>query len=207
MTAKPKSKSDSSHFSSFDRLCQVLKTATALIGVIFLAAACSTYAADRYAISVDSQTKLKQIAATAPGRNVNVGEFTASTPGRKAIDCRAVGPIVTPDDETYEAFIRNALVDQLKLAEMYSADASRLITGHVDEINFTSMNGIWNIGVTITDETGRNFTVAETFDYDSSFYGETACNQTAQAFMPAVQDLIQKIVSHPVFAEMVADGA
>jgi hypothetical protein len=34
--------------------------------------------------------------------------------------------------------------------------------------------------------------------------GETACNQTAQALMPAVQDLIKKLVSNPEFKAIVA---
>jgi hypothetical protein len=36
----------------------------------------------------------------------------------------------------------------------------------------------------------------------SSYFGETACNQTAQALMPAVQDLIGKLVHAPEFASL-----
>jgi hypothetical protein len=34
-------------------------------------------------------------------------------------------------------------------------------------------------------------------------YGETACNQTAQALMPAVQNLVGKVVRDPAFVELV----
>ena len=37
-------------------------------------------------------------------------------------------------------------------------------------------------------------------DYDTSFIGEKACALTAQAFPPAVQTLIGKLVHHPDFA-------
>lgn len=46
--------------------------------------------------------------------------------------------------------------------------------------------------------------VSENYAYTSSFYGETACNQTAQAFMPAVQNLVGKIVRSPEFVALIA---
>ena len=81
--------------------------------VAILSAGCSTYAADRYAISMDSQTELKQIAVSSQGQGISVDKFTATEPGQTEIACRAVGPIKTPDGETFEAFIREALIDQL----------------------------------------------------------------------------------------------
>ena len=173
----------------------------------FLAAGCSTYAADRYAVSMDTQTELKQIAAMSPGKLVAVDQFTAAVPGKTEITCRAVGPIKTPDGETFEAFIRKALIDQLRLAELYSPDAPVSVSGNLDMIDFNTSSGIWNLALTVTDKAGRSFSVREDYDYESSFYGETACNQTAQAFMPAVQDLIQKVVKHPEFKAMVAGGS
>ena len=47
-------------------------------------------------------------------------------------------------------------------------------------------------------------TVSEDYEYTSSFYGETACNQTAQAFMPAVQNLVGKVVRSPEFMDLVS---
>jgi len=46
---------------------------------------------------------------------------------------------------------------------------------------------------------GRSLNVTEHYSYTSSYYGETACNQPAQALMPAVQDLIAKVVHAPEF--------
>lgn len=63
---------------------------------------------------------------------------------------------------------------------------------------------MWYLLLTISDTAGHSFAVSEDYDYQSSFVGETACNQTAQALMPAVQDLIKKIVSNPEFKGIVA---
>ena len=172
----------------------------------WLIAGCSTYAADRYAVSMDTQAELKQIIPQSPNQMIAVDQFTASEPGQTEIGCRAVGPIKTPDGETFEAFVQKALIDQLRLAELHAPDAPVHIGGNLNEISFSSMDGLWSLALTVTDNGGRSFSVREDYDYDSSFYGETACNQTAQALMPAVQNLIRKVVSHPAFQEMIIGG-
>jgi hypothetical protein len=177
-----------------------------ITAAIFFVVGCSTYAADRYAVSMDSQTELKQVAAASQGQGVAVEDFTASEPGQTEISCRAVGPIKTPDGETFEKFIQDALIDQLKLAELYSPESTSRIGGNLDAIDFNTNDGVWNLALTISDDSGQSFTVQEDYDYESSFYGETACNQTAQAFMPAIQNLIQKVVSNPTFKKMAVGG-
>lgn len=41
------------------------------------------------------------------------------------------------------------------------------------------------------------------YPFESGFDGITACNQTAQALAPAVQDLIKKTVTDTQFAALV----
>lgn len=183
-----------------------VKNIVLIAAVAFVTAGCSTYAADRYAVSMDSQTELKQIAASSPNQGVAVEEFTASEPRQTEIGCRAVGPIKTPDGETFEKFIQEALIDQLQLAELYSPQSALRVGGNLDAIDFNTNAGVWSLALTITDNSGRRITVREDYDYESSFSGETACNQTAQAFMPAVQNLIQKVVGNPAFKEMITGG-
>jgi hypothetical protein len=177
------------------------------IVAIWFVAGCSTYAADRYAISMDSQVELERVADASPDRKITVDAFTATEPGLTEIDCRAVGPIKTPDGETFEAYVRKALIDQLRLAHLYAPDGDVRIGGNLDEINFSSHEGMWYVVLTIKDDAGRSFTVREDYDFESSWYGETACNQTAQALMPAIQNLIRKTVNNPVFQEMIMKGA
>lgn len=135
------------------------------------------------------------------GNPVNVGPFTAAEPGRTRITCRGVGPIKTPDGEPFEAFIRKALLDELMLAEVYSPTAPIILTGHVDALDFSSgiTDSAWAIAVTLLSSNGKRLSVTERYVFTSSWYGETACNQTAQALMPAVQNVVEKIVQHPEF--------
>jgi hypothetical protein len=45
--------------------------------------------------------------------------------------------------------------------------------------------------------------VSEHYEFNSGYTAETACRQTSEAFMPAVQDLIAKIVKSPDFRALV----
>jgi hypothetical protein len=160
---------------------------------------CSTYAAHRYSISADDVVCLR----TLEGKTINVGKFTSTEPELKQISCRAVGPIKTPDGETFAEYIREALLDELRMANVYSADAPVTLTGNLDEIDFSSTSGTWDLTLTVNSSNGKSITVTENYSFTSSWVGETACNQTAQALMPAVQNLIGKFVQHERFKELV----
>lgn len=113
--------------------------------------------------------------------------------------CRGVGPIKTPDGEPFAGFVKSGLVSELKMAGVFAPGAAVQLTGKPDNIDFSSVTGAWNLGLTVTSSNGRSLSVAEKYSYTSSYFGETACNQTAQALMPAVQDLIAKVVHAPDF--------
>jgi len=169
--------------------------------LLFALSGCSTYAASRYSMSADNIVALR----TLNGRTVNIGPFTCSQPGLSEIMCRRVGPIKTPDGEPFSEFIRKALVDELKIANVFSATSPVTLTGNLDQIDFSSNTGNWKLALTVKSSNGRSVAVTEDYSYTTSFYGETACNQTAQAFMPAVQNLVGKIVRSPEFVPLISE--
>jgi hypothetical protein len=155
----------------------------------------------RYSISADNVVALRAV----PNSGISVGAFTqAPIPNQNpnSIMCRGVGPIKTPDGETFADFLRSSLVSELKIAGAYAAGAPVQLTGRLDNIDFSSVSGAWNLGLTVFSSNGRSISIAEKYGYTSSYYGETACNQTAQALMPAVQDLLGKLVQAPDFPSL-----
>ena len=178
-----------------------MKQGLVLLLLVALLSGCSTYAASRYSISVDNVVALR----TLNGKTVNVGAFPSSQPGKSDIMCRGVGPIKTPDGEPFSEFIRKALLDELKLANAFSPTAPVTLTGNLDLIDFDSHEGSWNLALTIKSSNGRLMVVKEDYSYKTSYYGETACNQTAQALMPAVQNLVGKIVRSPDFITLLSE--
>jgi len=177
-----------------------MKTAAslALIAVIGVLSGCSTYSAARYSSNADNVVALREL----QGKMVNVGAFSANKPGERVIMCRGVGPIKTPDGEPFADFIRKALVDELKIAGVFSATASVTLTGNLEAIDFSSASGSWNLALTVKSSNGKSIAASEKYPFTTSFYGETACNQTAQALMPAVQNLVGKIVRSSEFPSL-----
>ena len=162
-------------------------------------AGCSTYAIDRYSISADNVTALRALGDI----KINVGEFTSTKPNLREVNCRAVGPIKTPDGDTFAHFIQEAFTDELQIAELYSTTAPVTITGNLDHIGLSSMSGKWDLTLTVNSTNGQSVSVSDSYSYTTSFFGETACNQAAQSLMPAVQNVISKVITNPDFAGLV----
>src|SRR4051794_1706781 len=178
----------------------MLRTGLLLFALGFMAG-CDTYAAARYSISADSVMAQRQLG----GQTVNVGTFTAAVPGQSEIVCRAVGPIKTPDGQPFSEYVRKALIDEIKIAGIFSENAPATITGRLNEAMFSSVAGTWTLALTLTSNNGQSITEVETFSFTSSFAAVTACREAANAFMPAVQNLVVRLVRNPGFRRLVTN--
>jgi len=157
------------------------------------------YTTPRYRISLDNVTTLRALG----DNKINVGDFTSYKPGSKEILCRGVGRIKTPDGNTYADFIKEALIDELQFADLYYFGASVTLTGNLDSIDFSSYSGKWDIALTVNSSNGESISVSETYSFKSSWDGWAACLLTGDAFVPAVQNLIAKLVGNPKFPYLI----
>ncbi len=163
---------------------------------------CSTYMPQRYSISADNNVALKSIGAG----NINVGPFKG--PAGFDNSCRAAGPIAPPDNMSFEAYIQKALADELKVAGMFDDKQPKVtLTGTVEQLAFSSSRGLtggsWDIGLRVNSSNGKSTFVSEHYEFNSGFVADTACKQTAEAYLPAVQNLIGKLVKDPAFKTLV----
>lgn len=160
--------------------------------------ACSTYTTPRYAINADTNVALKSLGAT----NIAIGQFTG--PRDFSTSCRAAGPLAPPDGMSHTAYLQKAFEDELKVASAHATGSPRVIlTGTVTKLEFSSSRGMtggsWDVDLTLKSSNGKSVTAAEHYEFESGFGAETACKQTAEAFLPTVQNLIGKIVRTPDF--------
>jgi len=163
-----------------------------VIAIITLLSGCATYVTDRYSMSADNVME----ARSWNGIKLKIGNFSDAQNG-SAQSCNYKGDIKTIDGESYAQFIRNALATELKFAGVYSESAPVTITGRLDKIdNSTAVATDWNIVVTLTSSNGKSITIAEHYTYNGSIIGTAAstCGASASAFVPAVQNLIGKII-------------
>jgi len=166
---------------------------------ILMLSACSTMQPPRYAVSVDNIQKLKQFSEIS-GEIISLNQ-----PANFSSNCRLMGPIEPADGLSISAFVTKAFNDELKMADKYSQDTAK-ITGAITKIEFSSItgltNGYWDIGLSLQSDNGNNLTVSNKYTFKSGFDAITACNATADALSPAVQDLIKATLNHPDFATL-----
>lgn len=169
--------------------------------VFLLLSACSSYTVPRYSIDAESVAALRSGLAG----KVRVGDFVQAV----QIDdmCRGVGPIAPPDNLSFAGYIKRALESELKVAGIYSTSPSDpMIRGNLMNLNFSSTRGMtggaWDIAIVVSSSNGQHSGFNEHYEFASGFDGWTACRQTADAFMPAVQNLVRTIVSSPDFRRL-----
>lgn len=161
--------------------------------------ACSTMQPPRYAISVDNIESLRQLDTIS-------GEFVSLQQATKfKQNCRLMGPIEPADGLSISQFITKAFNDELKMADKYAKDAAK-VTGKITKVEFSSIsgltNGYWDLGLDLESSNGEKLTVSNKYSFKSGFDAITACNATADALSPAVQDLIKTTVNHPNFIKL-----
>lgn len=167
------------------------------ISVLCLSA-CSTFTPQRYSISADNNVALKAIGVG----NINVGAFSGPSTFDRA--CRGAGPIAPPDNMTFETYIQKALADELKVAGMFDDKTPKTtLSGNLEQLSFSSSRGLtggeWNIQLRVNSSNGKSISVSEHYLFESGFVADTACKQTAEAYLPAVQNLIGKLIKSPGF--------
>jgi hypothetical protein len=177
-------------------------TVVGALACALLVAGCSTFTTPRYAINADTNVALKTLGQSGLG----VGPFT----GPPAFDatCRAAGPLAPPDGLSHTGYIKKALEDEFKVAGIYAAENPRIsISGTVNKLEFSSARAItggsWDIDLTLSSSNGKTLHVAEHYEFESGYAAITACKQTAEAYFPAVQDLIAKAVRSSEFTALV----
>jgi hypothetical protein len=168
-----------------------------LILTVFVLSGCETFSAHQYSLSRENTAMIKHTMQTGHVSSLAVGEFTATNPGQFELRCGFNHLIKMPHDMPFEKYIREALIDELKEADAYSLDqieAGRVITGHIDTFALDKDSGSWIIKVTIKFKSGEDFTVTENYQHDV-----VSCERAASTVVPAIQELIQKIITDPVF--------
>lgn len=176
-----------------------MKKRLAVAAVAMLTVGCSTMTPARYTVSIDNNQALKRY----EGSKVMVASVSSS--GGYDANCRLMGPIQASDGMTIPQFVEKAFNDELKFANIYS-DQGVSLQGDLTRIAFSSSarltNGWWELALKLTSSNGKSMMVESRYDFKSGFDAVTACNQTAQALGPAVQDLIKKTVTAPQFGEL-----
>ena len=167
------------------------------------AGGCVNYQASQYGVSSENVKSLRGLAQTSTIK-LNVGDFSSYQLGRNAIDCHFTGPVVTPNQEPFEAYIRNALINELRAAGLFSEHANIRIDGYLESVGLDTSykNGRWAFKLRISASDGSSFITGNVYSVSTSFDGGLACLEMARALPLATQDLLSKLFDDPKFRKL-----
>lgn len=158
---------------------------------------------DRYYSTADNQQRIKSF-----NKKFSVDDFSATKTDYKVM-CRLANNVEMTDGRSFEGYIQNALIEELKMAGAYAEDSNIMIKGHLNDTDVSSgvTDAHWTLNLTVSNNAGKSFTVSHKREYSASFIGGIACgSDMPKSFMPTVQELIGKIVTHPQFKNLFGEN-
>ena len=160
-----------------------------------------------YTASDVNVAEIKQLASGTMNK-ISVGDFTADKDVPSSIICRGEGPVSAPDKKNFEQFIKDALVKELKIANLLNEASDRKLAATLNKIDFSSAmsGGTWDITMTFSAKAVDPFVIKITYPFESSFVATIACEQVAKALPFATQKLINELIKHPSFKKVVSSA-
>lgn len=172
------------------------------VGITVFIAGCSTTNSIPYKASTGNVIAMQQ-SLESKGKTVNIGEIQMASGVEESLTCRLMGPIKVAPGKTMSQYIKDAFVEELFLAKSYSAESPAVISAQINNIKFSSVTPAnWEIEMDVSSPKSNGYKVSVDYKFDSSWDAYSACKNVADAFGPAVQQLINKVVTHPDFGKL-----
>ncbi len=172
-----------------------------IVAIGFLAG-CETTNSIPYKASTSNIIAIQQT-LQAEGKKVSVGKIDLAPGVEESPLCRLSGPVKVAPGKTLSQYIQEAFVEELFAAQVYQPNAASIIDGRLDALSFSSVSpASWEITMTVKSNVSPGYTVAVKYPFSTSFSAFAACKNVADAFGPAVQELLKQVVTHPKFASL-----
>ena len=170
--------------------------------MVALVAGCESTNSIPYKASTANVIAIQQALHT-QGKKVSVGNVVMAPGVDQSPMCRLMGPVTVTPGKTLPAYIKEALQEELFMAQVYQTSAPSILEGRVEALSFSSVSPAnWKISMHIKSNVSPGYTVAITYPFDTSYSAMYACKNVADAFAPAVQELLKQIINDPKFASL-----
>ena len=160
---------------------------------IVLAGCQSPYMAQRYVPDPSSTIPIR----SAGGGPVRLAAFVDGTDGAADTSCRGA-EVRMPGDSPIADYFKDAVRSEMELAGALSDQSTVAISGKLLSVSLQSglANGAWQMSGSLTSSNGKWVASRVDRPFPSSFFGISACNAATAAFLPTVQELVRKLVTH-----------
>lgn len=117
--------------------------------------------------------------------------------------CRFGAPIDVAAGKTRAKYIFDAMQTELFMANAYDVNSDIEISGELIAISFSSVSpAYWNMVFKVSSNKSKGYVVRTKYSFQTSYDGKKACQNVADAFAPAVQKLIQDVITNSKFPEL-----
>jgi hypothetical protein len=166
---------------------------------LLLVTGCAPAITQRYASPATNIVLLRELNAKS-SQKIKLGEFEGDQDG---VSCRLVN-ISPPDRVTFASFLKNAVKEDLMMADMYAENANVELTGRLVniDVNCAIGTGEWIIEMEFTKvapSSNEKFSVTNTYSFEGAYNGAVVFNNASLALVPAVQEFVKAVFSHPKF--------
>ncbi len=182
-----------------------MKLRLAAIAAALAMTGCASYNAQPYTTLADSQIAIKQASTESGSGKVALEAVTLRAGVSPALTCRAAGPVNPAPGKTASQYIEEALKSELYQAGIYDPTAINRIRAQITALGFSSMgDSNWTMGLHLVSKSMPDgYTVDIQYPFTAGFIADFACRNVAEAFAPAVQQLVRKAVTDPQFKQLI----
>lgn len=171
-------------------------------GIAVLATGCSTTNSIPYKASTANVIAIQQTLES-QGKKVSVGKVAMASGVEESPTCRLMGPIKVAPGKALSQYIKEAFVEELFMAKAYSPSSKSVIRAKIENIKFSSVSpASWEIAMSVRSTSSPGYKVSINYGFDTSWDAYSACKNVADAFGPAVQALLGKVVTHSQFSTL-----
>ena len=180
----------------------------AIVGICALSSmvGCASYNANPYTALADNQHAIQEAAKKANGGKVGLETITLKDTVSPSLTCRAAGPVNPAPGKTVQQYIEEALKMELYMGGVYVPEARNRIRAQLTSLGFSSVGDAhWALGLHLaSDSLPQGYNADVKYPFSASFFADYACRDVAEAFAPAVQQLVRKAVTAPEFQQLIA---
>lgn len=178
------------------------KLSLAVAAMAFILSGCETTNSIPYKASTANVIAIQQI-LQAEGKKVSIGSVMLAPGIEESPLCRLNGPVKVAPGKSLSQYIKDAFQEELFMAQVYQTNAPTVIEGRLEALSFSSFTpASWDITMSVRSNTSPGYTVSVNYPFETSWTAYSACKNVADAFGPAVQELLKQVVNHPQFAEL-----
>lgn len=172
----------------------------ALVGTaVVVLTGCQTTNSIPYKASTTNIISIQQ-SLQAQGKKVALAGVSMAPGLEESPLCRLNGPIKVSPGKTPTEYIKDAFIEELFAAGAYDPKSPNAITGRIEALSFSSVSPAnWMISMSVKSPNAAGYTVSTKYAFDTSWTADSACRNVADAFGPAVQDLLKQVVTNAQF--------